>query len=326
MSYIAGQGKFKIVMPSIIWSAKLEKLLRLPELLTFVDDYREMTGLELSFRDELGRALVPDAPSSPLCQRMACTDAGRKFCQRTRQALFCSATNKPAACRCDAGLLEVAVPVRVLNTTIGFFLTYGFRPGALNNVEQQRIQHLLAKSDIRISDTDLQDLYAGSKSTPESAIASHQRLVGLAISEFSHQISQQVMHPERPLPSLAHRARKFIQTHAHSENCSVAEIAHGCGVSPAHLSRVFHKSTGLTVTDYLARFRVANARSLLARQEHSITEIAFACGFQSISQFNRTFKKVEGCPPSQIRAGQQPPRESSKDNLPRSEVPQVLPP
>jgi AraC-like DNA-binding protein len=302
-------------MPRIIWSAKLEKLLRLPELLTFLNDYREMTGLELSFRDGLGRALVPESPGSPLCQRMACTDAGRKFCQRTRQALFCSAANKPAVCRCDAGLFEVAVPVRVLNTTIGFFLAYGFRPGELKPVEHHRIRHLLAKSGVRIPDTDLQDLYAGSKSTPESAIPAHQRLVGLAISEFSHQISKQVMHPERPLAPLAHRARKYIQTHAYTEHCGVAQIARGCGVSPAHLSRAFHKSTGLTVIDYLARFRVANARSLLERHEHSITEIAFACGFQSISQFNRTFKKVEGCPPSHIRAGHRPGQGMPEENL-----------
>jgi len=72
-------------------------------------------------------------------------------------------------------------------------------------------------------------------------------------------------------------------------------------VSTAHLSRVFHESTGLTVTEYLSRFRVEHARNRLQRQEKSITEIAFDCGFQSISQFNRTFKKVTGFAPSRMR-------------------------
>ncbi len=64
---------------------------------------------------------------------------------------------------------------------------------------------------------------------------------------------------------------------------------------------MFKKATGLTFTEYLSRIRVEKAKSYLLNPHIRISEVAFEVGFQSLSQFNRVFKKITGQSPSQFR-------------------------
>ena len=69
-----------------------------------------------------------------------------------------------------------------------------------------------------------------------------------------------------------------------------------------HFCKVFHKSTGLKFTDYVARVRLADPRNRLLNPNLGISEIAYDVGFQSLTQFNRTFKRVFGQSPTEFRA------------------------
>jgi AraC-like DNA-binding protein len=60
--------------------------------------------------------------------------------------------------------------------------------------------------------------------------------------------------------------------------------------------------TGVNFVDYVARMRIEKACDLLQDRHVRISEIAFAVGFQSLSQFNRVFKKLSGRSPSAYRA------------------------
>jgi transcriptional regulator GlxA family with amidase domain len=64
---------------------------------------------------------------------------------------------------------------------------------------------------------------------------------------------------------------------------------------------MFRQATGLTFTDYLARIRVEKVKSMLLDPHKRVSEAAFAAGFQSLSQFNRVFRKVAGEAPSMYR-------------------------
>jgi len=80
-------------------------------------------------------------------------------------------------------------------------------------------------------------------------------------------------------------------------------LATGLGLSPRQLRRLFRLKIGIT-PDQLARSSRAHfARRLLARTELSITEVAFASGFGSVRQFNRTVLDVFGITPLALRAG-----------------------
>jgi AraC-like DNA-binding protein len=60
---------------------------------------------------------------------------------------------------------------------------------------------------------------------------------------------------------------------------------------------------GLTFTDYLSRVRVEAVKQLLRDPHKRVSEVAYAVGFQSLSQFNRVFSRIAGVSPSAFRDG-----------------------
>src|SRR6266496_1381161 len=97
------------------------------------------------------------------------------------------------------------------------------------------------------------------------------------------------------------KARSFIEQHSGDE-LSLRKVAKAVNISANHLSEKFKQVTGTNFVDYVARDRFEKARDLLLNSNRRISEIAFAAGFQSLSQFNRVFKKLSGKSPSQFRA------------------------
>ena len=60
--------------------------------------------------------------------------------------------------------------------------------------------------------------------------------------------------------------------------------------------------TGLNFTDYLSRVRIEKAKNLLLNPNLRVSEIAFEVGFQSLTHFNRVFKKILGQSPTDYRS------------------------
>ena len=99
------------------------------------------------------------------------------------------------------------------------------------------------------------------------------------------------------------KARKFIEEHS-AEELSLSKVAKAANISPNYLSEKFKEVTGINFVDYVARIRFEKACRLLHDVDLRVSEIAFAVGFQSLSQFNRVFKKLCGKSPSEFRAAE----------------------
>ncbi|KAF5407858.1 MAG: HTH-type transcriptional activator RhaR [Candidatus Udaeobacter sp.] len=96
------------------------------------------------------------------------------------------------------------------------------------------------------------------------------------------------------------KARKLIEDHC-GEELSLTKVAKSVRISANHLSERFKQVTGVNFVDYIARTRFEKTCDLLRSSDLRISEIAFAVGFQSLSQFNRVFKKLAGKSPTQYR-------------------------
>jgi AraC-like DNA-binding protein len=96
------------------------------------------------------------------------------------------------------------------------------------------------------------------------------------------------------------KARNFIEEHS-GEELSLTKVAKAVNSSANHLSEKFKQVTGINFVDYVARTRFEKACDLLRNSNLRISEIAFAVGFQSLSQFNRVFKKLSEESPTQYR-------------------------
>ncbi len=94
----------------------------------------------------------------------------------------------------------------------------------------------------------------------------------------------------------------------YAEPVDLASLSSRAGLSPAHLSRLFHRETRYTLTEYLAALRVREACRLLAESGEDSGSIAERCGFGSLSQFARVFRGHTGQSPIQWRKSLRPPR------------------
>jgi AraC-like DNA-binding protein len=105
----------------------------------------------------------------------------------------------------------------------------------------------------------------------------------------------------RAEPIAIWKARKYIEEHA-DEELSLTQVAKVVNMNANYLSENFKRVTGINFVEYVARTRFANACDLLRNPNLRISEIAFTVGFQSLSQFNRVFKRFSGKSPTQYRA------------------------
>ena len=82
---------------------------------------------------------------------------------------------------------------------------------------------------------------------------------------------------------------------------SPSELAKAQNVSLGHLSTIFHKETGKTITSYILDKRMAHARHLLSTTKLQIQSVAARCGILDLQYFSKVFKKATGKTPKQYR-------------------------
>ena len=96
-------------------------------------------------------------------------------------------------------------------------------------------------------------------------------------------------------------ATGFIDEH-YREALSLEEIARACALSTSHLGHMFKKMLDCSPIEYRNRLRIEDAMKKLAATDEKVEAIALECGFETLSLFNRLFKKIAGLSPGQFRA------------------------
>ncbi|WP_434108695.1 helix-turn-helix domain-containing protein [Paraburkholderia caffeinilytica] len=96
------------------------------------------------------------------------------------------------------------------------------------------------------------------------------------------------------------RARDRMDAASH-EAWPVKRLAEVSGVSEAHFARSFKRAFGLPPHRYLLTRRIEQATTLLRDTELSITDIAFATGWESLGTFGRIFRDITGRSPGAMR-------------------------
>ena len=96
------------------------------------------------------------------------------------------------------------------------------------------------------------------------------------------------------------RGLAFMREHF-AEAITLTDVAREAGLSRFHFCRLFHHETGVPFRDYLHDLRVTRAKALLADRYLRVTEIAYSVGFNDLSNFHRTFRRVVGRSPGEYR-------------------------
>ena len=94
-------------------------------------------------------------------------------------------------------------------------------------------------------------------------------------------------------------AFKIFFDHNFQLPISIAELAFEASVSETYFRREFKLYFGLSPVAYIQKIRIENAKSLLLTGYYQVSEVAVRCGFDSISYFSTTFKKLCGITPTE---------------------------
>ena len=118
----------------------------------------------------------------------------------------------------------------------------------------------------------------------------------LALTARSENLHQNKTNVSKYIES----ALEYIQNNFCGE-ITLTELAERFGVTKEHLSRVFKKETGLNFSEYLTRLRLSKAEELLCYSNETVSQIAFAIGFNDSNYFSDKFKKIYGVSPLKFR-------------------------
>ena len=106
--------------------------------------------------------------------------------------------------------------------------------------------------------------------------------------------------------NLSYNSRRIekIMEHVNNnfgQNITLSDAAKIAGMTEVSLSRFFKLRTGKTFIDTLNDVRLGHASRMLIETTQSVNEIAYKCGFNNMSNFNRIFKKKKDCTPKEFR-------------------------
>ena len=264
--------------------------------------FRETTGLPIALRpiEAFDLPHHGDPKENPFCALMASSNHSCAACLQLQKSVEDAARLEAGTLKCFAGLCDSAVPVRVGHNLIAFLQTGQILMHSPQRSDFSRATRELVKLGVEIDLKRLEEAYFQTRVVTRAQYESIVRLLSIFaqhLSVLSNQLLVQGDSAEMPAIT---RARAII-AERHAGELSLSEIAQAVNMSAFYFCKTFRKATGMTFTDYLARVRVEKVKNLLLNPNVRVSEAAYEAGFQSLSQFNRVFRRIAGESPTTYR-------------------------
>jgi AraC-like DNA-binding protein len=264
--------------------------------------FTKATGLPLTLRplEYWQLAHHGKKQENPFCALLAEQPATLAVCLQAHEEMIRHTGALPHSVTCPFGLTETAVPVKLGEKIIGYLrIGQVLRHTPLKS-DRTKVARTLSEHGVRFTNK-IRDAWEKNPLIPPDKYNAIIRLLMFFGEQLSALINQIMLEKQNAEPLIVQKAREYI-TKNRTESLSLAEVAKASGASVFHFCKVFKKSTGLKFTDYVARVRLEDAKSELLNPNRRISEIAYDVGFQSLTQFNRMFKRIFGQSPTQFRA------------------------
>jgi len=222
-------------------------------------------------------------------------------CLQVQEHLCQQATNEPETVVCPVGLSDSAVPVRMSDRLVGFLQigqVFRKKPTA---AQFEKVVKLTAKWGLDADRETLRNAYFSGKVISQKEHDSAIKLLTIFAQHLAMLSNQVFIQQENSEPPAITKARAYIHEHQ-TEELSLGQVAKSINMSSYYFCKMFKKVTGINFTDYVARVRIEKSKNLLLNPNLRVSEIAFEVGFQSLTHFNRVFKKILGQSPTDYRS------------------------
>ncbi|MFD2157783.1 helix-turn-helix domain-containing protein [Rubritalea tangerina] len=280
--------------------------------------YTELLATDLfsiyrtAFEQVTGQTLAlihPDIISTPedessrckndFCSLMLDTEVCKNRCTEHTLDLSKRIDQQAFTATCDANITTTLIPV---NTKLGI-VAY-LRSGQVRTDNKEIDPDFFLKVSEAMPPHVARDvvyLFDEAKVYTKDEYKSRLTLLGAFALQLSDLANNLLIKPNPKSGGIVDITKRYIHEKL-SEKISLDALAENANVTNSYLCKQFKKATGLTVVEYINRHRIEMAKELLTSKNVRIIEIAYETGFQSLSQFNRSFHRYTGQSPTEYKA------------------------
>jgi AraC-like DNA-binding protein len=250
-------------------------------------NFHDVTGITL----EVPKLSVPakwQYHHGPYCEFVKLQgNQPRCLATKARSVEKAKALREPFEGVCPQGIWDLAYPVVFGEDVVAVLYLGSFKAGELRPVADKA--------------------YAGPvipAVTPDkkAALLEHggflAHAIRLILSEFM--ASGRRLSKRRPPDFYRGAVRAFIQNH-YQEDIRLKDFAAQLHIHPNYLGQLIKKSCGLAFRDLLTEHRIEKAKVLLSAGAHTVTETAYACGFNDSNYFSTVFRRRTRMTPRELR-------------------------
>jgi AraC-like DNA-binding protein len=283
--------------------ALIEVLLQSKVYREYERAFTQTTGLPIALRpvESWQLPLHGKRHEAPYCALMSEKSRACAACLQMQERLSLAATDEPHTMVCPAGLCETAVPVRLGERVIGFLQTGQVFRKKPTQSQFERTAGMVAERGIDVDPEQLKQAFFATRVMPQTQQDSATTLLKIFAQHLSMLSNQVVVQQENAEPPVIIKAKEYIRTHQ-NEELRLGQVAKAVNTSTFYFCKMFKKVAGVNFTDYLSRVRIEKSKELLLNRNLRISEIAYEVGFQSLTHFNRVFKRILGQSPTDYRA------------------------
>jgi AraC-like DNA-binding protein/ligand-binding sensor protein len=265
--------------------------------------FTETTGLPVALRPVETWQLPHHGKrgENPFCSLLAQKSRSCGACLQVQERLCEKSANEAQTVVCPMGLCDTAVPVKLGDRLIGFLHTGQLFRKKPTKEQFERAVRVAADWGVEADKETLKRTYFLGKVVPARQHESVVKLLSIFAQHLAILSNQIFVQKENAEPPVITKAREYIQEHQ-AEKLPLRQVAKAVNTSTFYFCKLFKKVTGINYTDYLSRVRIEKSKNLLLNPNLRVSEIAFEVGFQSLTHFNRVFKKILGQSPTEYRA------------------------
>ncbi len=267
---------------------------------SYAKAFETVTGLPLSLQPMHGEGASKPCGYSQFCQELNAGSVCRD-CQCMHNEIMRDATDHAVTKQCPMGLTETAVPVRFGEETIAVLRTGQVRYQASDRGALKALSCHLHRAGLEEDQIEhLAETYQKVAVMEESKYEQTVTMLAIFSLHVSTLINQLILAQGESEQPVVAAAKRYIREHL-DEKLTLEAVAGSIKVSPFYFCKVFKQDTGMTFTEYVNRKRVELAKKELLKPHVTVTEVAFEVGYQSLSQFNRSFLRYAGEAPTKYR-------------------------
>jgi AraC-like DNA-binding protein/ligand-binding sensor protein len=280
----------------------IEQLSRSQIYRDYEQAFNRATGLPLKLRTTEVWQLVHHASKfeNAFCALMSRQSRSCAACLDVQQKIVESPEPAGKSVICFAGLCDTAVPVQLGEKLIGFLQTGQVLLKKPTHRQFARTTRQLLEWGLKVDLNQLEEAYFSTRVLTPKLYESMVRLLAIFAQHLSFVCNQVLVQQRNSEPATITRARQFIHDHQ-TDDLSLAEVSRAVNTSTFYFCKLFKKATGLNFTEYLSQLRIEKAKNLLMNPNLRVSEIAYETGFQSLTHFNRVFKRIAGQSPTTYR-------------------------